>query len=373
MTIGSTGFHKVPPGSAGFCSRGSQGSQGSWVRGVLLVLACAVSVPSAQSPSGPRTTTLSSDTLRSTVMDLADIVGREYMDAAVALRIADALRRRVDAGEYASLTTPDALATRLTRDLLTESQDKHLAVTLVRASSPTAPAATKPSTREEDVRGTNGGVQRVEILPGNVGYLNLTSFWRLEEAREPIGTAMRLLQHADALIIDMRENGGGSPETVAFLMGHLFDEGGLPMFDIVSRSGNVVSYATPASAPAERRPRRPACVLTSSRTFSAGEGFAFLLQERRRAEIVGERTAGAANPGRPYRVSELFEVTVPNGKVRSAVGGGNWEGRGVTPDIEVAADAAIRVAHSRALKSLIEGAEGEWRGRLEQILRSLEK
>ena len=188
----------------------------------------------------------------------------------------------------------------------------------------------------------------MEILPGNVGYLNLTSFWRLEEAREPIGDAMSLLQRADALILDLRENGGGSPETVAFLMGFLFDEGGLPMFDIVSRLGNVVSYATPASAPAQRHPRRPTCVLTSSRTFSAGEGFAFLLQERGRAEVVGERTAGAANPGRPYRVNELFEVTVPNGKVRSAVGGGNWEGRGVTPDIEVAAADALRVAHARA-------------------------
>jgi C-terminal processing protease CtpA/Prc len=304
-------------------------------------------------------------------MSLADVVGREYMDAAVARRIADALRRRLDAGEYTTLTTPDALANRLTRDLLAESQDKHLAVTLVREPSPTAPSSTKPGTRGEGVRRTNGGVQRAEILPGNVGYLNLTSFWRLEEAREPIGAAMDLLQRADALIIDMRANGGGSPETVAFLMGHLFDEGGLPMFDIVSRAGNAVSYATPASAPAERHPRRPTYVLTSSRTFSAGEGFAFLLQERRRAEVVGERSAGAANPGRPYRVSELFEVTVPNGKVRSAVGGGNWEGKGVRPDMEVAAADALRIAHSRALKRLIEGAEGEWRGRLEQILESL--
>ena len=161
------------------------------------------------------------------------------------------------------------------------------------------------------------------------GYINLTSFWQLKEAREPIGAAMSLLQRADALILDMRENGGGSPETVAFLMGFLFDEGALPMYDIVSKSGNVVSYATPAFAPAERHPRRPTCVLTSSRTFSAGEGFAFLLQERRRAEVVGERTAGAANPGRPYRVNNLFEVTVPNGKVRSTIAGSETGRAGV--------------------------------------------
>jgi C-terminal processing protease CtpA/Prc len=112
-------------------------------------------------------------------------------------------------------------------------------------------------------------------------------------------------------------------------------------------------------------------VLTSARTFSAGEGFAFLLQERARAEVIGERTAGAANPGRPYRVNPWFEVTVPNGQVRSAVSGGNWEGRGVKPDLEVAAPDALVAAHSRALKRLIEGADGDWRVRLEQILQSL--
>ena len=103
---------------------------------------------------------------------------------------------------------------------------------------------------------------------------------------------------------------------------------------------------------AERDGRRPVYVLTSARTFSAGEGFAFLLQERGRAEVIGERTPGAANPGRPYPVNALFEVTVPNGKVVSAVRRGNWEGIGVVPDIEVPAAEALRIAHARALERL---------------------
>jgi hypothetical protein len=339
---------------------------------VTCVLACASAALSAQGAATLPATTLSADTVRSTVTEVADIVAREYMDGTVAIRLADALRRRLGAGQYSDLPTPDALAKQLTRDLAAESQDKHLAVTLLRGSSPTASASTRISTRDENVRRANGGVRRVDILPGNVGYLNLVSFWRPEEAREPIGAAMRLLERADALIIDMRENTGGSPGTVALLMGHLFDAGGLAMFDIVSRSGEVESYATPASVPAERRPRRPTFVLTSSRTFSAGEGLAFVLQEHRRAEVIGERTAGAANPGRPYPVGSMFEVTVPNGKVRSAISGGNWEGRGVTPDVAVAAADALRTAHIRALKRLILDAEGDWAVRLTQILQSLE-
>jgi C-terminal processing protease CtpA/Prc len=115
-------------------------------------------------------------------------------------------------------------------------------------------------------------------------------------------------------------------------------------------------------------------VLTAGRTFSAGEGLAFILQERNRAEVVGETTAGAANPGRPYRLNSHFEVTVPNGRVRSAVRGGNWEGVGVQPDVAVSASDALRVAHARALRQLIQQTpSGSWHDTLHRELRRLEQ
>jgi C-terminal processing protease CtpA/Prc len=114
-------------------------------------------------------------------------------------------------------------------------------------------------------------------------------------------------------------------------------------------------------------------VLTSARTFSAGEGIAFLLQERKRAEVIGETTAGAANPGRPYRVNDHFEVTVPNGKLRTAVGGTNWEGTGVVPEAKVAAAEALRTAHLRALGRLIQQTKaGTWRDDLQRQLHVLQ-
>src|SRR5262245_66221557 len=97
-----------------------------------------------------------------------------------------------------------------------------------------------------------------------------------------------------------------------------------------------------------RNGKRPIFVLTSSRSFSAGEGFAYLMQERKRAVIIGERTAGAANPGRGYQVNDLFEVTVPNARVRSAIKRANWEGDGVTPDIAVPAAQALDVGIEQA-------------------------
>jgi C-terminal processing protease CtpA/Prc len=221
-------------------------------------------------------------------------------------------------------------------------------------------------------RRSNFGVQRVEILAGNVGYLNLTAFYRPNEARDAIAAAMRSVQHADALILDVRNHAGGSPDTAALVASYFFVERRLPLFEIVPRSGEKRAYETESSDLPERNAARPLYVLTSARTFSAGEGIAFLLQERGRAEVVGKTTAGAANPGRPYRVNDYFEVTVPNGKVRTAVRGTNWEGTGVVPDVKVAAEIALRTAHSRALSRLIEQAKaGAWRDELQRHLDAL--
>lgn len=335
--------------------------------GVLLLITCPLRGLLAQQGTAPSAAAFNAEIVRAAVDEIATLISREYLDPAVAERLAESLRRRLASGEYANVAAPNELAARLTRDLLADSHDKHLVVEVVPAAAGggRGPGAAGGA-RQDGVRRTNGGVQRVEILAGNVGYLNLTTFWRIDEARDAIADAMHLLQRADALIIDMRQNGGGSPDTVAFLVAYMLDQGGVPLFDIIPRSGDRTVHATPTPAVAERNGRRPLYVLTSARTFSGGEGFAFLLQERRRAMVIGERTAGAANPGQPYPVGSLFRVTIPNGQVRSAIGGGNWEGLGITPDVAVAAADALRFAHANALDTLIRSAQGDWRRRLEE-------
>lgn len=328
-----------------------------------LVLACIAPTAAPQSPLSP-------ELIRSTVESLADLVHKEYMDADVAARVHDLLRRSSEEGRYASETAPEALAASLTKDLVAATSDRHLVVAVV-PQQPAAPASPqRRDSRADAVRRTNGGIQRLEVLPGNVGYLNVTAFWRPEEAADAIATAMRALRNADALIVDMRANSGGSPETVALLASYFFDMPALPLFDIVHRQGPPTRYATAEPALAERDQRRPVYVLTSPRSFSAGEGFAFLLQERRRAEVVGTVTAGAANPGQPYRINDRFEVTIPNGLVRTAIRGRNWEGSGVKPDVAASDADALRVAHARALRRLIDATRpGDWRDVLQQELR----
>jgi C-terminal processing protease CtpA/Prc len=313
--------------------------------------------------------------LDETLKATAATIREEYFDAELAAKIDREINQWLEQGRYAEIKSLDSLAAKLTRDLLDLTRDKHLAVAVVgNRQSAAATDGESDESREAVARRSNFGVQRVELLAGNVGYLNLTDFYRPNEARDVISAAMRTLRHADALILDVRRNGGGSPDTAALLASYFFNRKGLPLFEIEARSGESRGYATESSDIPERDEKRPVYVLTSARTFSAGEGIAFLLQERGRAKVVGESTAGAANPGRVYPINAHFEATIPNGKVRSAVRGTNWEGEGVIPDVKVSADDALRVAHVHALERLIAQTKaGMWRDALERHLEAVKR
>jgi hypothetical protein len=277
-----------------------------------------------------------------TVDSIATVVSNEYFDASVGQRAAAHLREFADAASLAE-QTPAALASIMTRELYAVTADKHLFVAAAhRPATQSAPAPAEARARRAAFE--NFGFRDVAILEGNIGYLDVRTFYRIDEARATLDAAMRFLVHADALVIDLRNNQGGSPETVAHLVAYLFDRPGKPLFDIVPRSGPAVHYSTPSPAVEGANGKRPVFVLTSARTFSAGEGLAFILQEERRAVVVGERTPGAANPGRPYPAGPDFEVTVPNGQVRTAASGGNWEGVGVNPDVVTPAERAQAAA-----------------------------
>ncbi len=314
---------------------------------------------SGQKPSESSALLIDKELVRSTIDSLARIIGQEYVDADVASRVDAYLRKCLAGGRYQQ-NTPGELAQTVTQDLFTSSHDQHLFMII---SADAGKASSVPQgSREQTARSSNFGIQRVEILPGNIGYLNLTSFYRPEEARDTFVAAMQVLAHTDALVLDLRENKGGSPDMAVLLASFMFDQPGLPLFSVTPGSGGEpMRFATVQTPRPGSNGERPLYVLTSHSTWSAGEGVAFLLQERHRAEIIGETTAGAANPGRPYRVNALFDVNVPNGRVKSAVLGRNWEGVGVVPDVPTSAADALEVAHARALRRLLDLTPQGWR------------
>jgi hypothetical protein len=107
----------------------------------------------------------------------------------------------------------------------------------------------------------------------------------------------------------------------------------------------------------ERRPNVPLYVLISPRTASAAEEFAYNMQTRKRATLIGRTTAGAANPGDSFEFSPGWHAFVSTGKAINPVTGQNWEGVGVSPDIDVDPADAFDFAYDQALEQMAQTAD----------------
>lgn len=313
-----------------------------------------------------------------TVMTLAAMVETKYFDPMIGAKVASTLREGLSKGQYGKASDLESLAKQLTSDMYAVAKDRHLTLLVKKGprSQPSLAPTIAPETRKERGQHDNFGLPKVEVLPGNVGYLRLTGFYQPGEAREVIAAAMTFLRHTDALIVDLRDHGGGSSDTVALFTSYFLDRPDMPLFEITHRSQAVPDqYLTEPAALAHRNGTRPTFLLTSPRTSSGGEAVAFLLQERHRAEVIGEGTWGGANQVPPPRpVNQDFEALIPNGHTTSVLTGKNWEGVGVIPDRPVNADSALVVAHARAIQTLLRSTpQGPWHERLKQELTSAEK
>ena len=200
----------------------------------------------------------------------------------------------------------------------------------------------------------NFGIHRVERLDGNVGYLDVRRVAVPANAGPAIAAAMELVAGTYALIIDLRHNGGGSPEGVVFWCSHLFGDEPTHLNDIYrADTGETRQFWALPYVPGPRYVDRPVYVLTSGHTFSGGEDFGYTLQALGRAEVIGETTGGGAHPTRPFPISAAVHIAIPFARSVSPVTGTNWQGTGVVPDVPVDAAQAYDVAYARALRHVL--------------------
>jgi hypothetical protein len=277
-----------------------------------------------------------------------------YVNAALAKQMADAIDAHQKAGEYDHIADGDAFAEQLTKDLRAVSHDRHLRVDF---SPFKMPEQQKPSPDEigqmhQQMKHGNCAFQKVEILFGNIGYIKFDGFMDPSVCAPTVAAAMAFVANADALIFDLRENGGGDPAMVAVIASYLFEER-THLNDLYNRKENSTEqYWTLAYVPGERMPKQPVYVLTSKRTFSGAEEFAYDLQTQKRATIVGETTGGGAHPVAGHTVADYFMIGVPFAKAVNPVTKTNWEGTGVEPDVKVSAADALTTAERLAAEKI---------------------
>lgn len=315
--------------------------------------ACAVD---ARQPAQQADRTIGTAERADVIRGVIDRLNAAYVFPDVARKMEEDIRARLERHEYDSITSASALATTLTAHLQAVSHDKHLRVLYRAEGFPAAPADPGPEERARIVaqsRRLNFGFERVERLPGNIGYLDLREFSGLGEAAETAVAAMNFLANTDALVIDLRQNGGGSPAMIGLISGYLFDDV-VHLNDFYWReSDETRQFWTSAHVQGRRfGEKKPVYVLTSGRTFSAAEEFTYNLTSLKRATIVGETTGGGAHPGGPRRINEHFAVWVPAGRAINPITKTNWEGTGIDPDVKVEARLALKTAHLDALKKL---------------------
>jgi len=274
---------------------------------------------------------------------LADLIEAHYILPEVATRVATGLRQHASTGRYSEFADdPKALADAISKDVINLSDDKHMYVEHV-------------STMDggddwiqdwlNNAPSKNYGVRKIEILDGNIGYLSLSSFYPLEISGPSIRAAMELLRHTQGLVLDLRNNGGGDETSANAIIASFLSEGSKSPLVIESRTTK-----TPLAIPVKLEwprydPQKKLVILINDRTFSAPESIAFSLQEIGRAIIVGSNSAGGAHmTDEATKISDGYQAGIPNKRPLGLLSGKNWEGTGVTPNIESSNETAIQLA-----------------------------
>ncbi|HYC88390.1 MAG TPA: S41 family peptidase [Thermoanaerobaculia bacterium] len=341
----------------------------------IAALAALLTVPLFAQMGPPPDFTITAAERKQVIDNSIAKLNENYVFPETAKKMEQAVRARAARGEYDRITSARELAETLTRHFREVSNDKHLFMRYSNDGIPDRPVNASPTGPElEQQRAfaakVNYGFEKVERLQGNIGYIDIRGFMPPEVGGETAAAAMTFIANTDALIVDLRGNGGGEPAMIAFITSYLFDEP-THLNDIYTRvDDSTQQWWTSPFVPGRRfGGKKPVYVLTSSRTFSGGEEFAYNLKNLKRGTVLGEVTGGGAHPVNGVKVSEHFELGVPFARAISPITKTNWEGTGVQPDVAMPAPQALDAAYLMALEKVVaETSDPQRKAGLQRLL-----
>jgi hypothetical protein len=303
------------------------------------------------------------------VAALKKAIRANYPDRARANLIVRQLTRGEQEGRYA-VDDPRQLAERLEADLLEAGQDRHLGIqhnpafaARLMSAAPDGPNPAQEAFLAAQARATNHGLREMRVYPGNIRYLKVESFrsWSGEEGEESMKAydhAMKFLAGGDSLIVDVRGNGGGFAEAYSYFTSH-FVPPNTPLFTSIVRGVKEDEVRATAVLPAGRLTGKPLWVLSDGKVASATEAFLYDVRHRSLGQIVGAKSAGAANHNDHFPLGHGFVASISIGGPAMAITGGNWEKAGVTPHVETPPEVALETAVLQATEKFAASAPPE--------------
>ncbi len=304
---------------------------------------------------------LSKATIDSAIANVCEALKNNYVYPDKAKQIVDHLFKQQQQGVYKELTKPSTLADQIEKDIRSVANDKHLRVVfdpelekdIIRfnQSQKTAQLPAKANAKDKSI---NFYFKKVELLPSNIGYIEFNGFSELsEEAEKTMAAVMQFVAHADALIIDLRNNRGGNAALSNALLSYFFDKK-----TKTGKSYNRLSNSWTDNYVGERQinsPQlffsKPIYILTSRNTYSAAEGFAYILQTLKNAKVVGNITSGGAHLTRSFSLGKGFVGFIPYLRSENIKTNTDWEGTGIIPDLKSTDESPLGMAQRDILEN----------------------
>jgi hypothetical protein len=319
----------------------------------LFSFALIVSFQAWAAPEAPLTPQQRTQAIR----DIATAFEAIYVIPEVGNAVARDLRERLQRGEYDRITASRELAKVLSSHIDAVCHDPHTEVAYFeddqlaeRPASDPAVVKEREAKRYARALAANFDFAEPQTLEGNIALIRFDSFHPAAFAAPLVQRYLSATASADALIIDLRQNGGGAPDLIPVLVSYLFDDQPVHLYDQFSRRDgtSVQAWTNPAVPGTRFGGSKPVYVLTSKETFSAAENLAYTLQQLKRARIVGERTPGGAHGAFGKPVTSHLVPMIATKRTINAVTKGDWNRVGVVPDIAASADQALAVALAAA-------------------------
>ncbi|GIQ57944.1 hypothetical protein Flavo103_10800 [Flavobacterium collinsii] len=293
---------------------------------------------------------------KETILKIDSLIQKEYIFPEKAKLMGDHLKKAYKENKFKKYDLLDSFAVALTKEIRFINNDKHLRIKPKFIPEKDKANSTKDSYEVylhnlTDNRKLANGFKEVKIIDGNIGYLKFNYF--IEETEQTIDSYMELLSKTDAIVVDLRTNGGGSPKTVQYLCSYFFKQP-LLLNTLYFRKGNFTEEFKVIEVSGKKRTDVPLFIITGARTFSGAEEFSYNMQTQKRATLVGEVTGGGANPGDILEVNSLLEIFIPTGTAINPITKTNWEGIGVIPEYKTTKDSA----YNKTIELAAKAAEG---------------